>query len=723
MADFSTGRRRRLLCALVGLGVAVALMTETLSLVHAIRRPILIAAWSVLAAVAGGAVIRHWRTRVPRSVRPARWGIFDSLLLAGIAGIGAVTAFTAIVCPPNSVDAFGYHLARVVYWAQAGSVAFFPTHYYSQLTMPPLAEYCILHAYVLAGGDRFVNLVQWGGFMGSVMGVSLIAQALGARRRGQVLASVFCATLPNGILQASGAKNDCLLALWLVAMVFFALRFARHPNRADAIWAGAALSLALLTKGTSYVYAPALLLGSMGPGIWSAPRRALPAAAAMAASVLALNGPQWWRNFDLSGSVLGFASADETGRFRWTDDRYSVRGTFSSALRNISQQLGARSPHWNQSVYQAVLWADRALGIDPNDPANTWPETTFEAPVNSNHEADAPNRWHFLLLAIAAIPLVVMAWRGRERRWLAYYAGLVLAFVLFCAVLKYQPYLSRMFLPLFILGAPVFGVLAERIRPAVVQAALCLLLFDQVRHPLFGNWTRPLRGPASILHTSRDGDYFRDMRQFGVGLPEYDHAANMVAASACNLVGIDNGPFQLEYPFAVLLLERNPKARFVHVGVTNATAKYAPAPAPQPCAVLCLGCAGRQEKLAQYRGLGEPLQAGALLVYLKPAALNWHLVKRHALRLASYRLGSVSPRSDGSIRAGQRRRGRESLEFRHGRARAQSARISAQLEREIARRLECSHGGSRPLRNYRPAARQLHAGGGPRRLRPAERPR
>jgi hypothetical protein len=621
MADSLTGRRRTLLCALVGLGVAVALMTETLSVFHAIRRPILIAAWSLVAAVAA---IWCWRARVPGSSPRARWGILDALLLAGVAVIGAVTAFTAIVCPPNSVDAFGYHLARVVYWAQAGSVAFFPTHYYSQLTMPPLAEYFMLHAYVLAGGDRFVNLVQWGGFMGSVMGVSLIAQALEAGRRGQVLASVFCATLPNGILQASGAKNDCLLALWLVAMTFFALRFARQPTRADAIWAGAALSLALLTKGTAYVYAPALLLGALGPAIWCAPRRILTAAAVMAACVLALNGPQWWRNFDLSGAVLGFASADETGAFRWTDEHYSVRGTFSSALRNISQQLGARNPHWNQSVYQAVLWVDSALGIDPNDPANTWPGTTFQPPMNSNHEADAPNRWHFLLLAVAAVPLTIMAWRGRERRGLAYYAGLALAFALFCAMLKYQPYLSRMFLPLFVLGAPVFGVLAERIRPAVVQIALCLLLYDQVRHPLFDNWTRPLRGPASILRTSRDENYFRDMRQFGVGLPEYEHAANLVAASACSVVGIDNGPFQLEYPFAVLLLERNPKACFVHVGVTNATAKYAPAPAPQPCAVLCLGCAGRQEKLAQYRALGEPQQAGALLVYLKPAALNWH---------------------------------------------------------------------------------------------------
>ena len=147
-------------------------------------------------------------------------------LAAGIGAIAAVTAFTAWVSPPNSVDAFGYHLVRVVYWAQAGSVRFFPTHYFNQLSMPPLAEYAMLHTYVLSGGDRLVNLVQWVGFAGSILAVSLIAQALGAGRRGQMLAAVFCATLPNAILQASGAKNDCVLSLWLAAMVYFTLRQA-----------------------------------------------------------------------------------------------------------------------------------------------------------------------------------------------------------------------------------------------------------------------------------------------------------------------------------------------------------------------------------------------------------------------------------------------------------------------------------------------------------------
>ena len=71
-----------------------------------------------------------------------------------------------------------YHLPRVVYWAQSGSVAFFPTHYYNQIMLQPLAEYKVLHTYILSGGDHYANLVQLAGFTGSIIGVSLVAQLL-----------------------------------------------------------------------------------------------------------------------------------------------------------------------------------------------------------------------------------------------------------------------------------------------------------------------------------------------------------------------------------------------------------------------------------------------------------------------------------------------------------------------------------------------------------------
>jgi uncharacterized membrane protein len=169
-----------------------------------------------------------------------------------VAGIAASVGLTAFLSPPNSADAMSYHMPRVVYWAQAGSVAFFPTPYFNQISLQPLAEYFMLHTYVFSGGDRFVNLVAFGAFLAAIVAVSALAGAMGLNSRGQAFAALFCATLPNGILQASGAKNEWMLSLWLACLLYFAVR-------RNALFTGLSAGLALATKATAYLFAPPLL--------------------------------------------------------------------------------------------------------------------------------------------------------------------------------------------------------------------------------------------------------------------------------------------------------------------------------------------------------------------------------------------------------------------------------------------------------------------------------
>lgn len=563
--------------ALLLFATAVFLLTEILSLFHALRPGPLALCWALLLLAA----LRFF----PGPTLPSLPRLPGALLLVSIAAIVAVIGFIAVVSPPNSADALAYHLPRVVYWAQSGSVAFFPTHYYNQVMLPPLAEYIMLHTYVLSGGDHFVNLVQFLGLLGSLTVVCRIAQALGAGTRGQILAALFCATLPNGILQASGAKNDYLLAFFLAAMVYFAL--LGRP-----LWLALALGLALLTKPTAYLFAPALLLGVWTPAL-------VRSAPLIAAVVLLLNGPHWARNLALSGSPLGYDSAQGDGQFRWRNETFGLRPTLSNVLRHLSDQLGARSETWNQAVYRAVVRAHHWIGADPDDPNTTWRWTRFEPPRNANHEANAANRWHLLLLVACGVALFRL-----PRPCRLYYAGIVLAFVLFCFYLKWQPFLARLELPLFVAAAPIAGLFAERLLPAPAQVLLCLFLLNNARPYLFENWTRPLRGPRSVLRTSRNDDYFSDMGQWN-NQAAFLRAVDLVRRSGCTTAGIDNSIYQVEYPFQALLLQANPAVRFVHTPT-----------AVQPCAVLCLNCAGREDKVALYRDVGPPTSVDRFLLFL-----------------------------------------------------------------------------------------------------------
>jgi hypothetical protein len=335
-------------------------------------------------------------------------------------------------------------------------------------------------------------------------------------------------------------------------------------------------------------------------------------AAFLAGGVLLINTPQYVRNLRLSGSPLGYDSAHGDGFFRWRNEHPGWKSTVSNLLRNTSEQIGARSPRWNQAVFDGVVRIHRALGIDPQSPDTTWRWAEYVPPINAkNHEANANNRWHLLLVAFAA----VLVFFRPSRPWTLYAAALLAAFLLFCFYLKWQPYLSRLELPLFVLAAPLAAYFLVRLRPALLGVLVCAFLVNNARPALFENWTRPLKGPNSLWVTSRDSNYFSDMVQWNKGV-SYFPAVELTARSGCETVGIDISQNTLEYPFQALLRERNPNVRFMHTGVENASLRYAAKDPPQPCAVLCLDCAGIQKKIALYAPLGPPVEIGRFLLFL-----------------------------------------------------------------------------------------------------------
>ncbi len=144
--------------------------------------------------------------------------------------------------------------------------------------------------------------------------------------------------------------------------------------------------------------------------------------------------------------------------------------------------------------------------------------------------------------------------------------------------------MARMFLPLFVLACPAVIIL----RPKIVQFLLVLLLLDIAKPFLLENWVRPLKGPIVLLRTSREDAYFNDLHEWNMQSQTLE-SVDVAARSGCLLVGIDTNDLQIEYPFEVLLKERNPRVQFVHVGVLNASRKYQKADAPRPCAIVKLG--------------------------------------------------------------------------------------------------------------------------------------
>ena len=250
--------RRAVLLAALSWGVLITVITEVTSIPRLLSFPGLLVAWLIVVVILVVMIRRRSpQPAAPPSLTQPPLAPYLKLLLMGMVVIVATVGLIALIAPPNNYDSMTYHMGRVVHWVQNRSVAHYPTHIIRQLYPGPWSGFAITHLQILSGGDRFANLIQWMSMVGNLIGVSLIAQQLGAGIRGQIFATVVCATIPMGILQGSSTQNSYVVALWLVCLAYFVLDAiqTKFANQWVFVAAGVSLGLAILTKGTAYLYA------------------------------------------------------------------------------------------------------------------------------------------------------------------------------------------------------------------------------------------------------------------------------------------------------------------------------------------------------------------------------------------------------------------------------------------------------------------------------------
>src|SRR5262249_47347077 len=200
----------------------------------------------------------------------------------------------------------------------------------------------------------------------------------------------------------------------------------------------------------------------------------------------------------------------------------------SNVMRNVTMHLATPWPRANEALNAAAGWVDGRLGITSDDPRNTWPGTRFQIGAVRAHEDYAPNGLHAVLAAQA----MVLALGRRHRRWPnAYVICLVTGFLLFCLALRWQPWHSRLHLPLLVIATPITGLAFERLGPRVISVAAMTLATSSV-YFLAYNELRPLVGPRSVLATSGEAQIS------GVVAGPYVEAARVMKSTGCSQVGL-----------------------------------------------------------------------------------------------------------------------------------------------------------------------------------------
>ena len=505
---------------------------------------------------------------------------YEWLILFFVGLTCSVTLLIALLSPPNNYDSMTYHMARVAEWIQHQNVNFYPTAIPRQNYSMPLAEYAILQLQILSKSDLYANLVQWSSFILSLVIISLITKELKFSKFTQILAGLVASTTPMAILQSSSTQNDLVVGVLCLSFAYFLSRFVKTFSLEDGFFTAVSFGLALLSKGTAYIYcAPiGILLG--GLKVFSLQekkkkRELVWYLGLIVAAGLAMNTGHYIRNFNLYGHPLSTATN------RITTDSFSLTTTYTNLVRNAAVQLATPFPKVNNWIAKAT---EMSLGQNINNP-----EATFEGVKFSvDFQINADYSGNLIQMVLLTLALILLPWMIKKRKSTIYLylMAVLFAIVLFNISIKWQPWGSRLITPVFMLGSPLIAIFINKMissRKWILLLTVVMFLFsvpflllNSIRpliplfeddsflvtnkvkeffsdHPRyydpFSTIISPFFKGRSILHTERQMLYF--LADFSAYY-DYRQAMKVIEEEKPREVGLFLGSNDWEYPIWVL---------------------------------------------------------------------------------------------------------------------------------------------------------------------------
>lgn len=446
----------------------------------------------------------------------------------------------ALLHAPNNYDSLTYHMARVAHWLQEGSVGYYPTIIERQNVMGPGAEYVILFFQALTGSDRLAPLVQLFAYVLLLFAVINLSRLLRLPKAWSPAIVVLAASAPIAVMEASNTKNDLVAALMTLSMIIAARRLIagefRRMVTADFVLLGLAVATGYLVKPTSLLVAgPVIATGFAVNGLRCIRhphnlKKAIMGVALAALAFAAVAGPDLYRKHlhQVSRHEVYSLFAEYTVDRLWNPVRVLAHNTpFPEATGKVLRSLG----------YTGDIITKDVFNLHEDMIGNPWQVSAF-----------------IVLSAITVVAGLALVFRRSLASAFLLSLSPLAAWGVFGLMVKDQGWITRLEMPLFFILPVSFvfvGHLARERRwlARFAGALLAVTAVFSLSHGVLVACKIPARPLLPVNFwgekPGRTQTYYHNAPSL---LPAHSFFLEQARKRQCSRIGLVMGPDSAEYP-------------------------------------------------------------------------------------------------------------------------------------------------------------------------------
>lgn len=487
----------------------------------------------------------------------------------------------AVKTVPYNWDSMTYHLPRLFHWGQNGSVDFYATGIDRQVSSPIGGAYVNVHVYLMTNySDRFLNLLQCCSFLTNGVLVYHIAKKIGCSKRFCNLSALLFYSMPIAFAEAVTTQVDNFSALWMLAIVYLLIDLLGIEYRFE--WNKGTLGRVLILSicvAFGYLTKPSIGIGLAFFAIWlliMAIRRKdncklIVLYLAVASVVLgSLVTPNFIRNINTFDAL----SAPGVGQ-RQLVGTLNPREVLVNCAKNFTFNMPTIWIYDSSTILEeGVTVVADLLNVDIDNPAIS--EDGKEFGVHNAPEYGHDTAINPVVVWLLVLCVILWGTQNKKRQLAemrnAYFIVASVSFVAFCALLRWEPFVSRYMISYLGVLCPaiagqleMFFVESKNEKQKSVGIRVIFLICFMCIAELFG--LVYCHGRIALTE-SRFSGYFRNYEDIE---EPYRKIVDIVNARKCENVGMLLGGDTFEYPLIVML---NDYKRLEHICVTNMTAKH-----------------------------------------------------------------------------------------------------------------------------------------------------